>query len=67
VSIFISFHSIIFESCTVGCQTLTGTKTEFNAKWPFKVISGHAFWDSCNRESLVTDIWEPDGRQQQAL
>jgi len=19
-------------------------KTEFNAKWPFKVIQGHAFW-----------------------
>ena len=22
-----------------------GAKTEFNAKWPFKVIEGHVFWD----------------------
>jgi len=22
----------------------TGTKTEFNAKWPCKVIQGHVFW-----------------------
>jgi len=27
----------------------TGAKTGFNAKWPFKVIQGHAFWDHCRK------------------
>jgi len=42
--IIISFHAIIFRSRTVSASQ-TCAKTEFNAKYPVKVIQGHAFWD----------------------
>jgi len=43
MSIFISFHAIIFRSRVVSASQ-TGAKTEFNAKQPVKVIQGHVFW-----------------------
>jgi len=52
VSIFINFYAIISESRILGKLEgrQTGAKIEFNAKYPFTVIEGHALWD----------IWKDD-------
>ena len=43
-----SSHS--FESQASELETYR-RKTEFNAKWPFKVIQGHVFWSQWKGES----------------
>jgi len=33
----------------------TGTKTEFNAKWRFKVIQGHVFWSQWKGDKALSN------------
>jgi len=40
----ISFHAIILK-VALSEPAKPAQKKEFNAKWPFRVIQGHAFWD----------------------
>jgi len=39
--IFICFHAVLSESRKVGTLNTSLPKTDFNVKWPFKVIQGH--------------------------
>jgi len=47
-------YSLSFESQASELQTYRH-KTEFNAKWRFKVIQSHVFWSRCKGDKALSN------------